>query len=50
MPRFLNAAIVPHHGLDGFHILCVSDPMFLHVINGIMYYIFLCRHNEHTGS
>ena len=24
----LNVAINPHHGLNGFHIFCVSDPMF----------------------
>ena len=32
-------AINPHHGLNGFHILCVSDPMFFYVVNVIMFYV-----------
>ena len=32
-------AINPHHGLNGFHILCVSDPMFIYVVNVIMFYV-----------
>ena len=31
--------INPHHGLNGFHILCVSDPMFFYVVNVIMFYV-----------
>ena len=29
----LNVAINPHHGLNGFHILCVSDPMLFYAVN-----------------
>ena len=39
MPKLLNVAINPHHGLNGFHILCVSDPMFFYVANVIMFYV-----------
>ena len=30
-------AINPHHGLNGLHILCVSDSMFFYVANFIMF-------------
>ena len=33
MPKLLNVAINPHHGLNGFHVLCVSDPMFFYAGN-----------------
>ena len=39
MPKLLNVAINPHHGLNGFHILCVSDPMFFYVVNVVMFYV-----------
>ena len=29
------------HGLNGFHILCVSDPMFFYAVNVIVFYLSL---------